>query len=88
MELSDALAHDLVARLRRVEGQARGVQRMLEEGRDCGDVVQQITAMRAALGKVAAAIVAENLEKCLRGDPAEDGAERVRRAKRAILDLV
>ena len=88
MALDTESTHDLISRLRRVEGQARGVQRMLEEGRDCGDVVQQIAAMRAALGKVAAAIVADNLEECLRRGLPDDGGERVRKAKRAILDLV
>lgn len=88
MELNGEVTHDLVSRLRRVEGQARGVQRMLEEGRDCGDVIQQIAAMRAALGKVAATIVAENLEECLRRGLADDRGEHVRKAKRAILDLV
>ena len=44
----------LVTRLRRIEGQVRGIQKMLEEDRDCMDVVTQIQAARAALAKVEA----------------------------------
>jgi DNA-binding FrmR family transcriptional regulator len=39
----------LLLRLRRIEGQARGVQRMVEEGRDCGEIVSQLASMRAAI---------------------------------------
>jgi len=55
----------LLARMRRIEGQARGVQRMLQEGRSCYEVVMQLAAMRAALAKVAMALIADNLEQCL-----------------------
>ena len=88
MDLGEELRRDLLSRLARIEGQARGVRRMVEEGRDCADVVQQITAMRAALGKVAAAIVADNLEECLRRRDAAGGPESVQKAKRVLLDLV
>ncbi len=43
------LTADLLARLRRVEGQVRGVQRMIEEGRDCPEVLQQMAAVRSAV---------------------------------------
>jgi DNA-binding FrmR family transcriptional regulator len=87
VNLREAVRRDLLSRLGRIEGQARGVRRMIEEGRDCREVVRQLSAMRAALGKVAAAIVAENLEECLRrGLTAGDG-EEVREAKQAILEL-
>lgn len=55
----------LLARMRRIEGQARGIQRMLQEGRSCYEVVMQLAAMRAALSKVAMALIADNLEQCL-----------------------
>jgi DNA-binding FrmR family transcriptional regulator len=84
LELTPQRRRELLARLARVEGQARGVRRMIEEGRDCTEVVQQIAAMRAALGRAAAVIVAENLEECLR----QADAERVRRAKKTLLELI
>ena len=49
----------IAARLRRIEGQVKGIQRMLEEGRPCEDVITQIMAARAALDKVA------HMEECL-----------------------
>lgn len=87
LHLSDDVIHDLMLRLRRIEGQVRGVQRMLEEGRDCGEIVHQVTAARVALAKVAMTIVSENLQECLAGAGGERD-EALRRAKRAILDLV
>jgi DNA-binding FrmR family transcriptional regulator len=88
VKLSEDVRRDLLARLTRVEGQARGVQRMVEENRECGDIVQQISAMRAALAKVAATVVAENLEECLRRGAGGAGEDDVRRAKQAILNLL
>ncbi len=54
-----------VARLRRIEGQVKGIQRMLEEGRACEDVITQIMAARAALDKVALTVMAEHMEECM-----------------------
>jgi DNA-binding FrmR family transcriptional regulator len=54
-----------VRRLRRVEGQIAGVIRMLEEGRDCRDVVMQVAAVSRALDKAGFAIIASGLRKCL-----------------------
>lgn len=62
MEYSD----DIVKRLRRIEGQVRGVLRMMDEGKDCRDVVMQMTAIRSALDRALAVIVCNNLERCLR----------------------
>jgi DNA-binding FrmR family transcriptional regulator len=58
-------AGKLLAALRRIEGQARGVQRMIEDGRPCDEVVQQLGAMRGATDRVSRRIVAENLRSCL-----------------------
>jgi DNA-binding FrmR family transcriptional regulator len=54
-----------VRRLRRVEGQVAGVIRMLEEGRDCRDVVVQVAAASRALDKAGFAIIASGLRECL-----------------------
>ncbi|MGI5837284.1 MAG: metal-sensitive transcriptional regulator [Chloroflexota bacterium] len=61
MSASEAIA----ARLRRIEGQVKGIQRMLEEGRPCEDVITQVMAARAALDKVALSVMAEHMEQCL-----------------------
>jgi DNA-binding FrmR family transcriptional regulator len=56
---------DVKRRLKRLEGQARGVLNMMEEGKDCKDVVSQISAIRSAADKAIAYIVAVNLEQCI-----------------------
>ncbi len=53
-------------RLRRIEGQIKGLQRMLLDDRDCTELAQQISAVRAALDRVAVDLIAERLEQCLR----------------------
>ena len=70
-------------RLRRIEGQIRGVLAMMEEGRDCKDVVTQLSAVRHAVDKAIATIVVANLEFCLRKD-IEEHAETHETVKQAI----
>lgn len=55
----------VLARLARVEGQIRGIQRMVADGRPCEDVLTQIIAARAALDRAAAEIVTAHLSECL-----------------------
>ncbi|WP_169082672.1 metal-sensitive transcriptional regulator [Paenibacillus sp. PL91] len=56
---------DVKKRLKRIEGQARGVLNMMEEEKHCKDVVSQLSAIRSAADKAIAYIVAVNLEKCI-----------------------
>jgi CsoR family transcriptional regulator, copper-sensing transcriptional repressor len=63
MEYKDS--SDLVKALRRIEGQARGVQRMIEEGRPCDEVVRQVSAMRGAVDRLNHRLVSSNLLACL-----------------------
>jgi DNA-binding FrmR family transcriptional regulator len=65
-----------VARLRRIEGQVRGVARMIEDERYCIDILTQLLAVRAALKKVEEEILKDHVEHCVEnaiagGDPAE-----------------
>ena len=53
-------------RLRRIEGQLKGLQRMLAEERDCTELVQQIAAAKSALNRVALDLISAGLEQCLR----------------------
>ena len=61
--------HDkkLLDRLRRIEGQVRGISKMLAEGRYCIDVLTQIQAVRAALSRVESAMLQEHLGHCIEG---------------------
>jgi CsoR family transcriptional regulator, copper-sensing transcriptional repressor len=57
----------VVKRLRRIEGQVRGVERMVEEDRYCIDVVTQVTAIQAALDKVALELLGDHAAHCVVG---------------------
>lgn len=86
MEMQDTQLHqDLIARMRRIEGQARGVQKMLETSRDCEEIIMQLSAMRAAISKVAVAILAGNIERCFRGDGPDDTRDAIERAKKVFM---
>lgn len=56
----------LLARLARVEGQVRGVSRMLKKGQYCIDVIDQITAARRALERVALLVMQRHLDSCVK----------------------
>ena len=58
---------DLLKRLARVEGQVRGVRRMVDEDRYCIDVLTQIEAAQAALNKIALGLVDDHVRHCMRG---------------------
>lgn len=75
MELPATTVDDLVARLRRVEGQLRGIQQMLTDGRECRDVVTQISAASKALDQAGFKLIASGLTYCLAhpDDAARDG---------------
>jgi DNA-binding FrmR family transcriptional regulator len=76
-----ATKDELLARLGKIEGQVRGVGRMVEEDRYCIDVVTQINAVRAALDKVALGLLDGHVRHCLVGghggptDPDDQAAE-------------
>ena len=55
----------VVNRLRRAQGQIGGILRMIEEGRECGDIVTQLAAVNHALDRAGFAIIATNLKQCL-----------------------
>ena len=65
-----------LARLRRIEGQVRGILRMVEDERYCVDILTQLRAVRAALKRVEDSVLREHVEHCVAqairsGDPAE-----------------
>ena len=68
---------DLIARLRRAEGQLRGIQRMITDSRECEEVVAQMLAVRAALDRMVEMHLSSNIRDCARGLPPEEAAERM-----------
>lgn len=55
----------LLARLRRIEGQVRGVQRMIDEERDCHEILQQMSAVRAAMYNASVELVRSYANQCI-----------------------
>jgi DNA-binding FrmR family transcriptional regulator len=78
---------EITRRLRKVEGQVRGLQRMIEEGRDCEAVITQLMAARAALGKAGVYIINDYVENCLYDPDLEASRRRVERTMKLILKL-
>lgn len=75
-------------RLRRIEGQVRGVERMVEEERYCIDVVTQVTAIQAALDKVALELLTDHAAHCVVGAPAAQQDERTEELMSAVRRLL
>jgi DNA-binding FrmR family transcriptional regulator len=74
----------LLKRLSRIEGQVRGVARMVEEERYCIDVLTQIGAIEAALGKVALGLIDDHTRNCV---VEAEGGERVEKVEELIAAL-
>ena len=78
-------------RLRRIEGQVRGLQRMIDEDKYCIDILTQVSAATKALQSVALGLLEEHLSHCVAQAVAEGGdgaADKVREASEAIARLV
>jgi len=82
---------DYLKRLRRIEGQARGLQRMVEEEKYCIDILTQVSAMTKALQSVALGLLDEHLSHCVVDAARKGGREadvKVKEASDAIARLV
>jgi DNA-binding FrmR family transcriptional regulator len=79
---------DLVARLHRIEGQVRGIERMLEDDRYCVDVLTQLGAVTTALESVAFRILDEHVNHCVTGALAAGDPEVAQEKSRELLDAV
>ncbi len=76
-------ADPVLARLRRIEGQVRGIHRMLSEGRVCEDVLTQLLAVRSGLDQVALLIMDRHIQDCLlSGLPGDEGVRNLQQALR------
>ena len=87
MNGADTARRELVLRLRRVEGQVRAVQRMIEEGSDCEPIAQQLAAARKALDKVFFELIACAIEHPEFSGGDEGDAQRVQRLTRTLARL-
>lgn len=88
MEIDREATADVVKRLRRAEGQIRGVIAMLESGRDCADVVTQLAAVSRALDRAGFKIIASGLRQCVTAEESgEDQTIDVAALERLFLSL-
>ena len=86
--MSPELRRDLIARLRRIEGQTKGVQRMLEEERDCSEVIHQLASIRAATRSASLALIEQYVLTRLHSAPANKEGQGLERAITDILSML
>ncbi len=83
-----ATKDQLGKRLRRIEGQVRGIQAMVEDDRYCIDVLTQISAVQAALDKVALGLLDEHARHCVMGAPECERADKTDELLAAVARLM
>ena len=86
MELDPAEMTSAINRIKRARGQLDGVLRMLDEGRDCEDVVTQLAAVSRALDRAGFSIVATGLQQCLSNGDGLDSVD-VKKMEKLFLSL-
>ena len=87
MQIEAESVTDIVKRLRRAEGQIRGVIAMLESGRDCAEVVTQLAAVSRALDRAGFKVIAGGLQQCLDTEDAEQRSANVAQMEKLFLSL-
>jgi CsoR family transcriptional regulator, copper-sensing transcriptional repressor len=83
-----ATKDQLVKRLRRIEGQVRGIERMVEDDRYCIDVLTQISAVQAALDKVALGLIDGHTRHCVMGADESDRTAKTDELMTAVGRLI
>jgi DNA-binding FrmR family transcriptional regulator len=77
--LDETQQHSLVTRLNRIEGQIRGIRRMVQEPRVCVDILQQLAAAEAALNRISLAVLKFHVETCVPDGISQGEPEQSRR---------
>lgn len=83
--LDPASRANIVNRLKRIEGQSRGIQRMVDDGRDCEEIMTQLAAMKAATHSLSTELLEQFALHCLQH---RDGAESPERMVRKLVGVV
>jgi DNA-binding FrmR family transcriptional regulator len=88
MRVDENATTSVIKRLRRAEGQIRGVIAMLEQGRDCAEVVTQLAAVSRALDRAGFKIIASGLQQCMTdAEAGDDQTVNLERMKKLFLSL-
>ncbi|WP_208560081.1 metal-sensitive transcriptional regulator [Marinilactibacillus kalidii] len=87
MNQSEEQKRKMTNRLKRAEGQMRGVQKMIQQDDECIDIVTQLSAVRSSVDRMIGMIVAENLKDCLENpsDSTEDQSAKIEKAIQLIV---
>jgi DNA-binding FrmR family transcriptional regulator len=86
--LNDEGKKDLLVRLRRIEGQIRGIQRMIGEDKYCVDILTQVVAVRGALRKVGLNILDDHVHGCVQRAIKEDNEEKNEEIINELMDVL
>lgn len=78
---------DIKNRLKRIEGQIKGVLSMMEQGKDCREIITQLSAARSAIDRSMGVIVSKNLERCVR-ESVEKGEDTEHLVEQAVQLLI
>lgn len=86
--MTEPVQTDVLNRLRRIEGQVRGLQKMVDEGRYCGDILNQITSVQRALDSAGKVITRNHLETCVTDALRSGNPQAAQRTYDEIMDLL
>ncbi|WP_110927668.1 metal-sensitive transcriptional regulator [Bacillus massiliglaciei] len=84
MEYNDQMKN----RVKRIEGQLRGILKMMEDNKDCKEVITQLSATRSAIDRTIGVIVSSNLVECVQKADNEEGKSMEELVKEAVTLLV
>ena len=87
MQIDTAEMGGVLKRLKRAQGQIGGIIRMIEEGRDCKEIVTQLAAVSKALDRAGFAVIAAGLKQCITEDPSGDGSVDTASLEKLFLSL-
>lgn len=79
---------NLISRLKRIEGQVRGVESMVAEERDCGEILQQLTAIQSAVRSASLTFIEEYASRCLLDAPGDEDRARRQELVKNLLALL
>lgn len=79
------LKKDIVTRLRRIEGQVKGIEKMIDNEANCKDVLVQIAAVRAAINKVGGMVIENYAKNCMVQEKNSDSEENVEKLVETLL---
>jgi DNA-binding FrmR family transcriptional regulator len=81
------MADSINQRLRKIAGQVRGIERMLEEDRSCDEILTQLMAIRSAIDGVVSQVVIHHCQECVKSMPSEQASDSVGKTVRSLLKL-